>query len=510
MKFRTTVSVDQPLLLPPRPDEWLPAGHLARVVAEAVETLDLSAAESAVHDQGPGASAYPPKLLLRVITYGYLTQRFSSRRISQACREDLAMLWLSGMTQPKHSTIAAFRQKHLADLHGWMAQVVCLCVDLGMVGFEIGAIDGSKIHADASKHKAMSYQRMQELIPQLEDELARLVAAHGAADQAETAAVLPDVPADHADRVRERLAHIRQAQADLKAQWAQAHPEAPEPPPKAQINFTDPESSIMVTKNQGVQQAYNAQIVVDAQEGVIVGSAVSAHANDMRELVPALEDATATSPHPFEKITADAGYFSAANVAAAEALHVDAYIAAGGDQWRTVQGQQLFGKGQFRYSADTDTYQCPAHQALEHSGDRTESVGGEQTRTVRWYKGERATCGACPLKAQCLSPKQAVKRLSRGADDDLRDAMKAKVRTPEGEAVYRQRKGIVEPVFGIIKETLGFRQWSLRGLTKVTGEWQLVILAYNIRKIARKLVHLAQKTGEAWDLARLRAQAVTS
>ncbi len=362
----------------------------------------------------------------------------------------------------------------------------------------------------ASKHKAMSYQRMKELIPQLEEELATLVAAHGAADGADPAPPAPDVPADHAERVRERLTRVRQAKADLEARWATEHPDSEEPAGTAQINFTDPESRIMVTKNQGVQQAYNAPMVVDAQEGVIVGTALSAHANDVREFVPALETVEATTGQTFEKVTADAGYFSADNVAEAVAHQVDAYIAAGSDQWRTVQGHPLFGKGQFEYDADTDTYQCPAHQVLSHHGDRTETVGGGQEPPVGLYHGDRATCGACPLKDQCLSPKQTVKRLTRGADDAIRDAMKAKVRTPEGDAVYRQRKGIVEPAFGIIKETLGFRQWSLRGLTKVTGEWALVIIAYNIRKIARKLVRVTQDTGTFWNLSRLRADGATS
>ena len=501
MRFRTGWDPDQPLLLPPRPDEWLSPGHLARVVSEAVDAWDLSTAEAAFHSRGPGASAYPPKLLLKLLLYGYLPQRFSSRRISEACREDLAFLWLSRLTQPKHSTIAAFRQQHSADLPGWMAQVVCLCMDLGMVGFRLGAVDGTKIHSDASKHKAMSYQRMKEVIPQLKKELAHWVAAH------ETDAVppAPELPADHVERVQERLARIQQAKADLEARWVLDHPDDPEPEAKAQINFTDPESAIMVTKNQGVQQAYNAQIVVDAQEGVIVGTALSAHPHDVREFEPALEAVEATTGRPFAQVTADAGYFSADNVTAANAQQVDAYIAAGSDQWRTVKGHKLFGKGQFVYDAETNTYQCPAHQELPYRGDRTESIGGGQKRHVAVYRGERATCGACPLKDQCTASKNKAKQLTRGADDAIRDAMKAKVRTPEGDAVYRQRQGIVEPAIGILKETRGFRQFSMRGMEKVTGEWTLLILAFNIRKIARKLTRLAEETGKYWTLMHLRA-----
>ena len=222
MRFRAGLSRDHVFLLPPRVDEWLPAGHWARGVDEAVELLDLSKIEASFHSTGAGAPAYPPKMLLKLVIYGYLTQRFSSRKISAACRDDLAMLWLARMEQPKHSAIADFRQRHVTEIPGWMAQVVLLCVDLGMVGFRLGAIDGSKFQADASKHKAMSYQRMQEAIPALEAEIAQLVAAHGEADQQKGSP-----PADH--------------------------PDAETPPSTAQLNFTDAESHIMVTKAQGVR-----------------------------------------------------------------------------------------------------------------------------------------------------------------------------------------------------------------------------------------------------------------
>ena len=136
-----------------------------------------------------------------------------------------------------------------------------------------------------------------------------------------------------------------------------------------------------------------------------------------------------------------------------------------------MKGHHLFGKGQFVYDTETHTDQCPAHQELTYRGDRMESVGGGQKRSIAVYRGERATCGACPLKDPCLSPRNKAKQLTRGTDDAIRDAMKAKVRTPEGDAIYRHRKGIVEPVLGILKETLGFRQFSVRGLEKVRGEW---------------------------------------
>lgn len=500
MKFRVGVPRNHPLALPVLVDDWIPADHLARVVDRVVDALDLSEVEAKFHDHGPGAPAYSPKLLLKLLAYGYLTHRFSSRRISLACREDLGFLWLARPEQPRHSVISDFRQQHVDDLPEWLAQVVLLCIEEGMVGWKLGALDGTKIHADASKHKAMSFGRMTAVIPQLEEELKKIVAAHGAADDALPAdPTVAAVPADHEDRVRERLAAIRKAQADLKAQWAKDHPADPEPPDSAQINFTDPESHIMVTKNQGVQQAYNSQIVVDAQEGIIVAAVVSAHPNDMEELAPAMEAVQATGGQMFEQTVADAGYFSAANVQKLEALGSEGYIAAGSDTWRTVNGQKLFGKGQFRYDPTTDVFRCPGDQKIEHTGDGQESVGGGETRAIAIYRSDRATCGACSLKAQCLTAKQSTKKLTRGADDAIRDAMKAKVRSPEGDAIYRRRKAIVEPAIGIVKETMGFRQWSLRGLRKVRGEFALVAMAYDIRKIWRKMRTRGQKAVAAFS-----------
>ena len=504
MQFRAHRSRDQEFLLPPRVDEWIPRGHMARIIDEAVDLLDLSAVEDIVHVTGAGAPAYHPKTLLKLITYGYLTQRFSSRRISAACREDLAMMWLAGLEQPKHSAIADFRRRHVDDLPGWMAQVVLLCADVGMVGLRLGAIDGSKLKADASKHKAMSYARMQAVIPELETEIAKLIAAHGEAD-AQVAAP-PAVPDDRLEHIQKRLTRIQAAKRALEARWADARPDDPTPPRQEQWNFTDPESHIMVTKTQGVQQAYNAQIAVDADDGVIVAATVSNHPNDMQELVPTLDAVVeVTGGSQFDQLTADAGYFSADNVRAVEGRQIDAYIAAGSDQWRKSGDHQLFGTGQFSYDAEADAYHCPAEQTLPFHRERSESVGGDAIRTVSLYQGDRATCGACPLKDQCLTPKQKVKVITRGPDDGLRDDMKAKIRTEAGDALYRTRKGQVEPAFGIIKETLGFRQFSLRGERKVRGEWALVCMTYNLRKIGQKIRRVAQTTGEICTIAGLRA-----
>jgi transposase len=517
MKVRAGRRPDQDWLLPPRMDEWIPPGHLARVVDATVARLDLRAVHARYHQAGAGAPPYDPALLLRVLIYGYLTQRLSSRKMARACEEDLPMLWLARGERPRHSVLAAFRAQCAAEIPGWMAQVVLLATELGLVGWQLGAVDGSKIHADASKHQAMSYQRMQEVVPKLKAEIAALVAAHGAADVADGAAP-PPVPPDRLARLETRLAKIQAAMAALEATAAAAAADppapvapdpatatpsptptpspspsptpapgstpapTPSPAPGAQYNFTDPESAIMVTKTQGVQQAYNTQILVDATAGLIVGLAVSAHAADTTELGAVL-DSTVAGRVPAQ-VLADAGYGAAANLRDLAARHIDAYVAVGAAGDPPGQDERVR-KAHFTYDAATDRYHCPQDQALEYHRTRTASRGGGRYEAVRVYRSAAATCAACPLAAQCLTKGRRTRTVERGPDDPVREAMAAKVRTPAGAALYRQRKGIVEPVFGILKEVLGFRQFSRRGLAAVTSEFTLLALAYNIKVLAR-------------------------
>jgi hypothetical protein len=238
----------------------------------------------------------------------------------------------------------------------------------------------------------------------------------------------------------------------------------------------------MVTKTQGVQQAYNTQILVDATAGLIVGLAVSAHAADTTELGAVL-DSTVAGRAPAQ-LLADAGYGAAANLRDLAERHIDAYVAVGAAGDPPGQDERVR-KAHFTYDAATDRYQCPQNQGLAFQRTRTAARGGGRVEEVRVYRSEATTCAACPLATQCLPKGRRTRTVERGPDDPVREAMAAKVRTPAGAALYRQRKGIVEPVFGILKEVLGFRQFSRRGLAAVTSEFTLLALAYNIKVLAR-------------------------
>ena len=233
MRFRAGVRRDVALILPVCVDDWIGPDHVVRIIDPVVEALDLADVEATFHATGPGSPAYPPKLLWKVFVYGYLTGRFSSRRISQAGGEDLGLLWLTCLEQPKHSVLAAVRQRHVADLPGWMAQVIAMCADLGMVGWQLGAVDGSKFRADASKHKAMSYGRMKERIPALEAELAALLAAHAAADATADPPPIPARTRDPEEPVRQEADRVPPTDPDFPASLATAEPAQPVPAAEA-------------------------------------------------------------------------------------------------------------------------------------------------------------------------------------------------------------------------------------------------------------------------------------
>jgi transposase len=420
-KFRPYVP-EQELLLPPNLHDWLPDNHLAHFVSDVVDELDLSAILRPYEDDERGYPPYHPVMLTKVLLYAYCVGVFSSRRIERRLVEDVAFRVLGAGNTPDFRTIAEFRRRHLDALQGLFTQVLRLARHAGAVQMGRVAIDGSKVKANASKHKAMSYDRMREREPELAQEVHHLLTQAEATDTQEDAQHGrgqrgDELPADLQRRTT-RLQRIREAKRVLEAR-AKAEAEAKHQPTdpatpedKAQYNFTDPESRIMKGP-EGFVQAYNAQIAVEATTQLIVGQAVTQDANDKRQLTPMIETVAAQSGEMPHEILADSGYCSDANLAYTAAHGIEAYIA-------------------------TDR--------LKHDAPGPPCRG--------------------PL------PKDAT----------LTDRMRRKLRTTRGAEVYRWRKAIVEPVFGQIKQARGFRQFLLRGVQKVRAEWALVCLTHNILK----------------------------
>jgi transposase len=422
---------DEDLLLPPSLREWLPENHLAYFVSDVVDQLDLSAMDAVYGDEKRGQPPYDPRMMTKLLVYGYCVGVFSSRRMEKRLREDIAFRVLAADNQPNFRTIADFRKIHLATLEGLFEQVLKIAVEAGAMKIGQVALDGTKIKANASKHKAMSYGRMRdkekELRAQVKDLLAQAEAADTDEDARHGREQRGDEWPEELARRENRLKKIREAKRALeerareKAAAAGEAPEPAKPKDKDQYNFTDPESRILMGAD-GIIQGYNAQAAVEPDLQLIVGQSVTAASNDKQQLVPMLETIEQQSGQRPTAVLADSGYCSEKNLEALESTacpeqRVEGYIAT---------------------------------ERLQHDE----------------YK---QPCPKGPL------PKNATRV----------DRMRRKLKTQAGKAVYAARKSMVEPVFGQIKQARGFRQFLLRGIDKVRGEWSLVCLTHNVLKLYR-------------------------
>ncbi len=433
-------------LMPPSVDEWLPQRHLARFVVEVVDGLDLSAMSKSY--RGSGSASYHPAVLLSLLVYGCATGVFSSRKLERATYDSVAFRFIAANDHPDHDTIATFRRRFLKEIEALFVKVLLLAREIGVLKMGTVALDGTKIHANASRHSALSYAHAGKIEAQLKAEVADLLAKAEAADQAD----IPDgmsIPeelerrekrletlaaarATIEERAKERFEHERTEHlAKLAAREEKAlatgknprgkppHPPVEGPLPTDHVNLTDEESRIMPVAGGGFEQCYNAQAVVAEDSLLVVAIDVVQATNDKRQLEPMLNKIVALTDTlgKAETLLADNGYFSAANVAACEAAAVQPLIA------MRREGH---------------------HPSLS----------------------ERFAAPPPPPK-----------------DPTPVEAMAYRLATPEGKKLYRLRKQMPEPVFGIIKSVMGFRQFLLRGVDKVRGEWTLVTMSWNLKRM---------------------------
>jgi len=422
---------EQDLLLPQSLREWLAENHLVYFVSDVVDQLDLSAIHAVYEKENRGRPPYDPRLMTKLLVYGYCTGVFSSRRIQKRLQEDIPFKILAAGNEPDFRTISDFRKIHIATLQNLFEQVLAMALECGSIKLGRVSLDGTKVKANASKHKAMSYDRMNEKQQQLKEEVQQLLEQAAAADAAEDSQYGSrqgdELPAE-LQRRETRLARIKEAQKvveqrarDKAVEEGKSAQEAQRTKPgdKDQYNFTDPESRIMKGAD-GFVQGYNAQAAVEPTLLPIVGQSVTEEANDKQQLKPMVELIEQQSGQRPEAILADNGYCSEENLAHLESadrpeLKIEGFIAT---------GKQKHGE-----------HRQPARRG--------------------------------PM------PKGATKV----------DRMKQKLKTKVGKAVYATRKCVVEPVFGQIKQARGFRQFLLRGKEKVKGEWALLCLTHNILRL---------------------------
>jgi transposase len=422
---------DQDLLLPPSLREWLAEDHLVYFVSEMVDQLDLSAIHAVYGEEKRGQPPYDPRLMTKLLVYGYCTGVFSSRRMQKRLQEDIPFKVLAAGNEPDFRTISDFRKIHIGTLQNLFEQVLEIALESGTVKLGRVSLDGTKVKANASKHRAMSYGRMKEKQQQLKEEVKQLLAQAEAADEEEDRRHGDRRGEELPDELRRRETRLAKIKMAKKVVEQRARKKAAEegkgageakkaqPADKDQYNFTDPESRIMKGAD-GFVQGYNAQAAVEAERGLIVGQLVTEAANDKEQLKPMVEAIQQQSGQLPEAILADSGYCSDGNLEYLESSEqperkIDAYIAT-----------------------------------------------GKQKHDER-----RQPCKRGPL------PKGATRV----------DRMKRKLQTKMGKAIYAARKCVVEPVFGQIKQARGFRQFLLRGKAKVEGEWALVCLTHNILRL---------------------------
>src|SRR6266487_1043316 len=443
--FRT-IDRQTGFLLPPSVDEWLPEKHLARFVVEVIDGMDLRAMSGSY--RGSGSASYHPRMLLGILVYGYATGIFSSRKLERATYDSVAFRFIAANDHPDHDTIATFRQRFLKQIEGLFVQVLLLAREMGMLKMGTVALDGTKIHANASRHSAVSYEHAGKIEAQLKAEVAELLARAESADKAD----VPDgmsIP-DELARREDRLQKIAEARTKIEARGKerfareQAEHEAklaareaktaatgkkpsgkpPRPPTQGplltdQINLTDEESRIMPVAGGGFEQCYNAQAVVAAGSLLVVAAQVVQAPNDKQQIEPMLSKIGGLPADlgKAQTLLADNGYFSEANVALCAAAQIEPMIAPG---------------------------RQPHYPSLSE----------------RFAAAPPAPVNPTPL-----------------------EAMSHRLRTPEGKRLYALRKQTPEPVFGIIKSVMGFRQFLLRGLDNAQGEWSLVTMAWNLQRM---------------------------
>jgi transposase len=483
-KFKPSpIELDQQVLFASNVFDLLSQDHECYLYEDIFEQLDSSQLESKYSVLGQ--HAYHPKLIVSILIYAYSRGVFSSREIEKRCHEDLSFMYIAQMNCPNFRVLSDFRKNNADFFHDCFKQTVKLAMELKLASLGHISLDGSKFNANSSKHKAMSYKRLKEKEQELAAEIEALVKQAGQCDAEEdqeykerTGYELPE-DLEHKEK---RLAQIKAAREALEAREQALHP-GKEPEEQKQISFADKEARIMGKKGD-FDYRYNAQISVDSDHQIIVGEHLSQNANDKQELAPALEQIEEATGRLPDKLSADNGYMSGDNLDALDESPVDAYIATDKGEKKNKtplsQSQRKLAKADFDYNEEDNTFTCPGGQILEM---KRESQDG-----TRIYQGEAGTCANCPYRDRCCQSKNGSARtITSDEKEPLRQQMNSKMETEEAKAVYKERKVIVEPVFGQIKNS-GFRGFSVRGKEKAAGEFSLVCAAHNIKKIARAVI----------------------
>ncbi len=503
------IEFKQSLLFPTNIFDLLPKDHEAYIYSDIFQQLDTSSVEKKYKTKGQ--NAYHPKLIISILIYSYSRGVFSSRQIQRRCKEDLSFMYIAQMQCPNFRVLSDFRKNNKELFELCFNQTVKIAIELKLAKLGHISLDGSKFKANTSKHKAMSYGRLKSQEIELEQEISQLIKKANKCDHKEDQEYKEktgyEIPQDLIHK-QQRLEKIKQAKQALETREQKNNPDKPIDD-KKQISFTDTDACIMGSKGKGFGYNYNPQICTDKEHQVIVSQHISQKANDKQELKPALEHLEETlsqvesnlqleageNDHETQQtiqslkdkkpqnLSIDNGYMSGENLQTIEDKNINAYIAINKgekkNQQPLEQSERKIEKSDFHYNENDDSFTCPTGQKL--------SLIQTNKNGRKTYQAEQTSCRNCPYYPRCCKSKQGKARsITTDSKEHLRIKMKQKMEKKSAQEIYSKRKTIVEPVFGQIKNN-GFKEFSVRGLEKVQGEFSLVCAVHNIKKIFKAI-----------------------
>lgn len=470
---------EQVFLLPPSLNEWVRQDHPARIFSELIERIDTGAFRE-VKDEG--RPAYHPKMMLKVLLWGYASGVRSSRKIEEKLRQDVVFMWLAGMERPDFRTLCLFRTGNKEAIEQVFTEVITIARAMGMGNPGLVAVDGSKVQANSGIDSFKSVGQWRKILQEAKGEAQRIIDEAERVDKEENArygeALRGDELPEGLERAEDRIRKIEELLQRAKELGKED---------KARMSLSDPEASFMHRKTTSIP-AYNAQLAV-TEDHLIIHADVTTEPVDVNQVRCAVEGIEKNMGAVPVVLVADAGYGGGANLKYLEDGRIDAYIPEQGERQigrETRPRPHLYSKGCFIYDEARDQYICPQGEKLSPSAT-ARVTGPYHKRKVTVYRTKRGVCAQCTRRQQCTEDEKLGRSISRDGYEGYRDRMRTKLITEQGKTLYGKRKCIVEPVIGQIKTRGGFSQFLLRGLQKVRIEWKIGTIAHNLLKIVGKV-----------------------
>lgn len=466
-RYKTGLNRQQVALLPPCLDDYVSEDNLVRAIDAYVDSCDLAAlgfGHTAAPQNDAGQPAFAPSDLLKLYLYGYLHRVRSSRRLERETQRNLEVIWLMGGLAPSYKTLANFRKCNADALKAANRDFVLLCRSLDLYGGDCVAIDGSFVHGNASKASIETARQLAEKAKRIEQDIAKYLA------ELEQTDLKDDEPPREAPKLKDKLARLRERQNQCQADLNRLAESG-----EAQMSRTDPDARLL-NKGQGVVAGYNVQIAVDGKHKLLVCCEPTQDGNDHGQLAAMSVKAKEALGVEALTVEADSGYYDHGEIKACEEAHITAYVAIP-DKSRPVREAGRFTRQDFHYDSGTDSYRCPGGQNLSAQGKQN-----KRGQTYGHYAAKASDCRGCLLNGQCLPAKTAYRQLYRWEHEAVVERHKARMATA-GREHMRNRAALAEHPFGTLKLWFGWTHFLVRGLRKVTGEMNLMMLCYNLRRV---------------------------